>query len=46
MRTILERLLSGEHLTAEEAGDVMTALTDSALAPAIGGALLAARPTA
>lgn len=45
MKATLERLLSGEHLTAGEAGDVMTALTDSALAPAIGGALLAALRT-
>jgi anthranilate phosphoribosyltransferase len=45
VNAVLERLLDGHDLSAEAAGDVMRALTDEALAPAVGGALLAALRT-
>jgi anthranilate phosphoribosyltransferase len=45
MNAVLDRLLDGHDLSAEGAGDVMRALTDGALAPAVGGALLAALRT-
>ncbi len=45
MNAVLERLLDGHDLSAEGAGEVMRALTDEALAPAVGGALLAALRT-
>jgi anthranilate phosphoribosyltransferase len=38
----LDRLLDGGNLTADEAGDLLQALTAGELAPAMGGALLAA----
>jgi anthranilate phosphoribosyltransferase len=38
----LEQLLAGTDLTEAEAGDLMRALTDEALAPAMAGALLVA----
>ena len=40
MNGVLERLLDGNDLSAESAGEVMRALTDEALPPAVGGALL------
>jgi anthranilate phosphoribosyltransferase len=42
LRDILERLLSGHDLAETEAADLMRALTDPAVAPAMAGALLAA----
>ncbi len=42
MREQLERLLSGGHLAEDEAAATLVALTDGALEPALGGALLAA----
>jgi len=45
MKKLLERLLDGGDLTAPEAAAVMEGLTDHALSPAVGGALLAALRT-
>jgi anthranilate phosphoribosyltransferase len=42
LRDTLERLLNGQHLAEAEAADLLVALTDSAMAPAMAGALLAA----
>jgi anthranilate phosphoribosyltransferase len=42
MRETLERLLNRQDLTEAEAGDLLVALTDPAMPPAMGGALLAA----
>ena len=42
VRDLLERLLNRQDLAEAEAGDLLRALTDPALAPAMGGALLAA----
>lgn len=42
LRPILERLLEREHLSELEAFDLLHALTSADLAPAMGGALLAA----
>ena len=41
-RTALDRLLDGEALSEHEAGQLLAALTDPELAPALAGALLAA----
>ncbi|HSN72393.1 MAG TPA: anthranilate phosphoribosyltransferase [Steroidobacteraceae bacterium] len=41
-RELLERLLGGGHLDEDEAADLLRLLTDPALPPAVGGALLAA----
>ncbi len=41
-RSALERLLDGHSLSEGEAGELMAALTDATLAPAMAGALLAA----
>jgi anthranilate phosphoribosyltransferase len=41
-RTTLERLLRREDLSEAEAGELLVALTDASLAPAVSGALLAA----
>jgi anthranilate phosphoribosyltransferase len=42
LRDVLERLLNGRDLAEAEAGELLVALTDPAMAPALGGALLAA----
>jgi anthranilate phosphoribosyltransferase len=42
LRDTLERLLARQDLTESEAGDLLVALTDAAMAPALAGALLAA----
>ncbi len=42
LREILERLLQRRDLRQEEAGELLVALTDPAVAPAMAGALLAA----
>jgi anthranilate phosphoribosyltransferase len=42
MRQILERLLDRSDLSEQEAADLMLALTDATLPPAMGGAILAA----
>ena len=42
LRDTLERLLAHEDLTESEAGELLVALTDPAMAPALAGALLAA----
>lgn len=42
LRDVLERLLDGRDLPEAEAADLMRALTDPAVAPAMAGALLAA----
>jgi len=42
LREVLERLLCGRDLRETEAADLMRALTDAALSPAMAGALLAA----
>jgi anthranilate phosphoribosyltransferase len=42
LRALLDRLLEGEHLGELAAGQLLTALTDQDLAPALAGALLAA----
>jgi anthranilate phosphoribosyltransferase len=42
LRDILERLLQRRDLAEAEAGDLLVALTDSSVAPAMAGALLAA----
>lgn len=42
LRDTLERLLQGRNLDEPEAADLLRALTDPSLAPAMGGALLAA----
>jgi anthranilate phosphoribosyltransferase len=42
LREILERLLQRRDLTEAEAADLLRALTDAAVAPAMSGALLAA----
>ena len=42
LRTLLEALLEGRSLTEPQACELMVALTDSTLAPALAGALLAA----
>jgi anthranilate phosphoribosyltransferase len=42
LRDTLEHLLSGKNLGEEDAGDLLRALTSADLAPALGGALLAA----
>src|SRR5512143_3468878 len=42
LREILERLLQRRDLQEAEAGDLLVALTDPAMAPAMSGALLAA----
>jgi len=42
LRTILERLLQRHDLTEAEAAELLIALTDAAVAPAMSGALLAA----
>lgn len=41
-RQTLERLLNRQDLTEAEAGELLVALTDASLAPALSGALLAA----
>ena len=38
---LLERLLTGEHLSEPDAAELMRVLTDDTLAPAQAGALLA-----
>jgi len=42
LRDVLERLLQRRDLLEQEAGELLVALTDSAVAPAMSGALLAA----
>ena len=42
LREILERLLQRRDLTELESGQLLVALTDAAVAPAMSGALLAA----
>ena len=42
MRSVLERLLDGTNLSETEAGQLLSALTDAQLPPAMAGALLAA----
>jgi anthranilate phosphoribosyltransferase len=42
MRQTLERLLDRQHLSEQEASELLIALTDATLAPAMGGAILAA----
>jgi anthranilate phosphoribosyltransferase len=42
LRDTLERLLNGQHLAEAEAGELLVALTDASMPPAMGGALLAA----
>jgi anthranilate phosphoribosyltransferase len=42
LRNLLERLLCGRNLDQSEAGELLTALTDAAVEPAMAGALLAA----
>jgi anthranilate phosphoribosyltransferase len=42
LTAVLDRLLDGGNLTADEAGELLQALTGAELAPAMGGALLAA----
>ena len=42
LRDILERLLDRRDLTEAEAGELLVALTDASVAPAMAGALLAA----
>ncbi|WP_218042610.1 anthranilate phosphoribosyltransferase [Steroidobacter gossypii] len=42
MRQTLERLLDRNHLSEQEASELLVALTDPTLAPAMGGAVLAA----
>ncbi len=42
MRQTLERLLDRNHLSEQEASELLIALTDPTLAPAMGGAVLAA----
>lgn len=42
LQTVLDRLLEGENLGEHEAEQLLRALTDSELAPALAGALLAA----
>ena len=42
LRHLLERLLDGGHLSEPEAAELLSALTDAQLAPAMAGALLAA----
>jgi anthranilate phosphoribosyltransferase len=41
-RAVLDRLLDGNHLSEAEAGQLLSALTDPELPPAMAGALLAA----
>lgn len=45
LRDTLERLLGGNHLTEEEAADLLLALTDAATPPAMAGGLLVALRT-
>ncbi len=42
MRQTLERLLDGDNLSEQEASELLIALTDPTLPPAMGGAVLAA----
>ncbi|MBL8272135.1 anthranilate phosphoribosyltransferase [Steroidobacter sp.] len=42
MRQTLDRLLDRDNLSEQEAAELLVALTDPALAPAMGGAILAA----
>jgi anthranilate phosphoribosyltransferase len=42
MRQTLDRLLDRDNLTEQEAADLLVALTDPTLAPAMGGAILTA----
>jgi anthranilate phosphoribosyltransferase len=42
VRAVLDRLLDGEDLSETEAGQLLSALTDADLAPAMAGAVLAA----
>lgn len=42
MRQTLERLLDRDNLSEQEASDLLVALTDPTLSPAMGGAILAA----
>ncbi len=42
LRTVLERLLEGQHLQEAEAGELLTALTAEDLSPALAGAVLVA----
>lgn len=42
LRETLDRLLEGQSLTEAQAGELMLALTDGSMAPAMAGALLAA----
>ena len=42
LREVLERLLQRRDLPQSEAGELLVALTDAAVAPAMAGALLAA----
>ena len=42
LREVLERLLQRRDLQEQEAGELLVALTDAAVAPAMSGALLAA----
>lgn len=42
LRATLERLLDGHHLSEHQAAELLVALTDPTLPPALGGALLAA----
>jgi anthranilate phosphoribosyltransferase len=42
MKPLLERLLAGNDLSESEAADLLVALTDESVAPAMAGALLAA----
>jgi len=42
LRNILERLLDRQDLAESEAGELLVALTDASMAPAMAGALLAA----
>ena len=41
MKQVLERLMQGVHLSEDEAGDLLVALTHESLPPATAGALLA-----
>ena len=45
MRSVLERLLCGESLGEQEAGSLLTFVTDPDTPPAVAGALLAAMRT-
>jgi anthranilate phosphoribosyltransferase len=42
LREVLERLMARENLSEAQASDLLVALTDAAMAPAMAGALLAA----